>query len=312
MLTSIALTATSKEFSPPNDGARTNLLVDSTLGVDPEQGATGGPRALTWQCAYFDGAIHVRNDNIQVWQTARTIADITELSITFDNRPWMVVSYVQSGTAYVSWLNDAVVWVDVALGAGAVGPMVAQYGAANCPDSQVGAAAVYLRGGYVCARDSKDNYSVEYQLAVAPASATRVQRAGMSTTDEFLIELDGSVNAVTAVAQDILTDTYYCAVGDQTIPLFRGDRITGTWRSKVIQRDHYITFAWLRLDGPFESAYVRIYESGALKYSTPAITSNTPVRLPPGRYHETEIEVESDGVVTAIVLADSAQELWAA
>lgn len=309
MLTEVTFATADKVFRPPNDAARANLLVDWSLGVDPDEGISGGVRALTWQCSYFGGAVQIRNNSATTWQALRTLANVTELSLAFDSRGWIVLAYVQAGVAYVSWLNNALVWVDVALGSGAIGPMVAQAGAQSAPDNTVGVTVAYLRGGHLCCRNDQNAYLTETQLAVAPTSSTRVQRIGMSTGDEFLIELDGDTRAVTAVVQDVLTDSYYCAVGAQVLPLFRGSRVTGLWRSKILPRNHAAAFSYLRLDGPFESAVVRIYGDGTLRYTTPAITSNMPVRLPPGRYRETEFELESDGVVTALVLANSAEEL---
>lgn len=301
--------AAAGNFLPPKDAPRSNLRQDYTLGGVGLFDASEGPRYQAWQCAYFDGAIQVRPvAGSSTWLTLRTIANISEVSLTFDARQWPVVAYVQSGVSFVSYFN-MVAWVDIALGSGAITPMVAQDGASDAATALLDAVVVYLRGGFLCARYGSQNYGVEHQLIVAPPASSRVQRVGMSDDDRFLIELDGSERAVTAVLHDPLTDTLYCAAGALALPMRRGDLMTGTWRSRVVVMDGRPLYAWLRLDGPFESALVRVYGDGSLVYTTPAIVDDTPVRLPAQRFREVEFEVESASNVTGMALAHTAEEL---
>ncbi len=287
-------------FVAPRDVARISILQDSVVY-----------NGETLQAAYFGGAVQLRG-NTGTWSTLRTIADITEFSVVYDNRLWPVLAYVQSGVAYVSWKNDLSTWVDVALGSGAAGPFVAVAGAAVSRIDSRSVVVAYLQGGYLYSRSSYDNYSTATQLAPIPATSTRVKRAGMSTTDEFLVELDGVSRITTAVTTELITDTMYAVASDDLFPMFDAAITTGEWKSKRFVVNGFPAFGWGRLEGPFVSATMRLYADGALRYETPLITDTTPFRLPPGRCREIEIELEGTGRVTGVTLATTADEMEAA
>ena len=294
-------------FLPPNDERRPSVLFDVDLGpvayLDPSQGS----RYQTWHAGYFGGAVQVRPYSSSTWRSIRTIANVTELSFTFDNQARPVIAYVQSGVAYLAWFNGA--WVDVALGTAARGPMLAQDGSLVADVSAMGVVVAYLRNGQLYARESRFNYSVELALGTAPASSTRVARMGMSTADTLLIELDGASIATTAMLTDLLTDKLYVAVGAGVVPLTQDAPTAATWRSRKFVLDYQPSFAWCRLEGPLTSAVVRLYGDGVLFYTTPAITNNEPVRLPAVRCREFEIEIESATRITQVVLANNSEEL---
>lgn len=144
-------------------------------------------------------------------------------------------------------------------------------------------------------------------------------RTGVTTTialdfvSKRISTLDVSVSNVlqlaTAATQNPLADQLYIAVGTTIRPMFISGRRQGIWRSGRIGLNSYPGFAWLRLSGPFTSAVVRVYADGTLFYTTPSITSTDPVRLPAGRFRDYEFELQSDGRVTAMVLAHSSDEL---
>ena len=109
--------------------------------------------------------------------------------------------------------------------------------------------------------------------------------------------------------QDIRTDTLYRVIGTTVRPMFQGSALTATYRTGTFVLDNHPGFAWLRLEGPVTSAVARIYGDGVLRYTTPTITGNTPIRIPAIRSREWEIEVDSAGRVTDITLASSTREL---
>lgn len=116
---------------------------------------------------------------------------------------------------------------------------------------------------------------------------------------------------VSAMVNDLLTDTMYHATATEVLPQFQGAEVTGRWKSKRIVLDDWPGFAWMRLEGPFTSALVRLYSNGAL-FHTVTVTSNEPVRLPAGRAREWEIDIEASSIVTEICLATTAEEMRAA
>lgn len=114
---------------------------------------------------------------------------------------------------------------------------------------------------------------------------------------------------ITAVFTDLLTDTLYVVNGSDVLPLFRGETLTGTWRSKVIVRDDHPGFGWLRVNGEMTGPVtVRLYDDGVLFYEV-VVTGRDPARIPAGRKREWEIEVESGSRTTTVTLATSAKEL---
>lgn len=114
-----------------------------------------------------------------------------------------------------------------------------------------------------------------------------------------------------AARADRHTDILYVAAGTGIVPLFRTGRKTGTWRGKVLVLPQHAGFAWISVLSDFTATVtVRLYADGSL-FRTATFTSSTPQRLPPGRFKEWEIEVETEARVTEVVLASSTQELQA-
>lgn len=300
-LTSVSF-AQDIEFAAPRDTVRASVLQDTTVDNYGQ----------VYYMAYFGGAVKTRTDADSTWTTLRTISDVTEASLAYDNRGWPVLAYVRNATAYVSWKNDLGTWVDVALGSGAAGPFVARAGAAVARTDSTSVSVVYLQSGFLYVRNSYDNYSTATQLAPAPATSTRVTRAGMSTTDVFLVELDGAALVTTAVTTDLATDTLYAVASDEVFPMFHERATIGVWRSKRFVLNGFPAFGWGRLEGPFDSAVMRVYADGVLRYETPEITNTTPFRLPAGRCREIEVEIEGQDRVTGVTLATTSNELEAA
>lgn len=115
---------------------------------------------------------------------------------------------------------------------------------------------------------------------------------------------------VSAVFTDLLTDTLYLVVGTEVLPDLRAAALTGVWRGKIIIANDHPGFGWLRVNGDLGgSVVVRVYGNEVLHFTSPAITTRAPVRMPAGRFREWEIEVESAVRITSVTLASSAAEL---
>lgn len=103
----------------------------------------------------------------------------------------------------------------------------------------------------------------------------------------------------------------YGVNGDRIQRLFAGPGIrNATWRSKIAVLSQQAAFAWLVVESDFVDGpvTVRWYGDGVLRH-TVALTSRAPVRLPPGRYLEHEVEVVSQSRWNALTLASSTAEL---
>jgi hypothetical protein len=122
-----------------------------------------------------------------------------------------------------------------------------------------------------------------------------------------LVTLDIQADALYV---DKSTDTLYAARGGYIYAIFAGGPPrTGLWRSKIAVHPKQTGYAWLCVESDFEyPVVVRWFGDGVLRYTATVMTRN-PVRLPPGRWLEHEIEVQSQGRWTAITLASSTAEL---
>lgn len=109
---------------------------------------------------------------------------------------------------------------------------------------------------------------------------------------------------------DTLTDTMYVARGNGIYACFAGaGHREGTWRSKIMVMPQQTGFAWLSIESDFTApVVVQWFGDGELRH-TATVTSRAPVRLPPGRYLEHELEVTSSARWTALTLASSTSEL---
>ena len=113
---------------------------------------------------------------------------------------------------------------------------------------------------------------------------------------------------------DKYSDTLYIASGTNVIPVLSTGRMTGKWRSKLVVLPRQEPFAWISALSDFSApVVVRLYvDDNVSPFYTATLTSSTPQRLPPGRYKEWEIEVETTARVTEVVIASSTQELQSA
>lgn len=116
----------------------------------------------------------------------------------------------------------------------------------------------------------------------------------------------------TAAYNDKLTDTLYVVNGTQILAVYGGTaRRTGKWRSKRATLPQQSALAWAMVYGdqsPAAPVTLHLYGDGGLLH-TATFTGLTPRRLPPGRWLEYEVEIESKARVTRVVLAGSTQEL---
>lgn len=117
--------------------------------------------------------------------------------------------------------------------------------------------------------------------------------------------------SITATFNDLLTDTLYVAIGPGVYPMLTGAPKLATWRSKVITLDNFAGFGFLRVNGNLSAGgcVVRLYRDGVLFYTTPVITTRTPVRIPSGKARQWEVEVQSSDRIVSVEMATSLQEL---
>ncbi len=118
----------------------------------------------------------------------------------------------------------------------------------------------------------------------------------------------------TAMFVDNVTDALFYTDSGQIFKAFSAGRRVGLWKSAKIILPMQSAMAWVQVDGKQtadDPATVRWYGDGTLRH-TATFTNTTPQRLPPGRWLEHEVEVQSTSRLTKVVLAGSTQELQSA
>lgn len=116
----------------------------------------------------------------------------------------------------------------------------------------------------------------------------------------------------TAMFVDLPTDTLYVVNGTTINAAFRAtDRRTARWKSNLMTFEAQAPLAWAKVYSDFtEPVTLRWTADGQLRH-TMTFTSLEPQRLPPGRWLEHEVEIESRARVTKVVLTTSSEELKA-
>lgn len=118
-------------------------------------------------------------------------------------------------------------------------------------------------------------------------------------------------DTVSALFVDRVTDALYYVTGTTIRRAFAGvGNRTGYAYSKVFIFPRQEPLAWLQVeaDDAFGQVIVRWFGDGVLRH-TATVTSNTPVRLPAGRYREHTVEIESSMNVSTVTLASTTAEL---
>lgn len=158
-------------------------------------------------------------------------------------------------------------------------------------------------------------------IALNPSSIFAVEHEGVyvfrlangktyALGDGKLVEL---VLPGSAFYVDRVTDTLYVAEGTAVRAAFSAaGRRTARWRSKKITLTQQQPLAWWKVYSDFAAPVtVRWYGDGVLCH-TATFNDLEPQRLPPGRWLEHEVEIESTARVTKVVLASTTQELQSA
>ena len=142
-------------------------------------------------------------------------------------------------------------------------------------------------------------------------SGTAGTPAGCYAMDMVAKKLTRADMTATAVFSDSLTDAVFYTTGTEIKRAFAGGRRTAIYKTGKMVLPTPAPFAWLQVDGDLSGgtpATVRWYGDGVLRH-TATVTSTAPVRLPPGRWLEHEVEIESATRITKVLLTSTTQEL---
>ena len=106
------------------------------------------------------------------------------------------------------------------------------------------------------------------------------------------------------------TDSIFVAKATSVFAYDVGPKETTIWRTREYVFNRYPSFGWVRINATFETGViVRVYRDGVLSYTTPAIMTKDPVRLPAGKSKSWWFEIESADFITSFVVATTSAEL---
>jgi hypothetical protein len=110
---------------------------------------------------------------------------------------------------------------------------------------------------------------------------------------------------------DLIRDALYLNIAGTVSKWDTGTAYTYTWRSRVFEVPHPMTFSWGQVAAAAYPVTLRVYADGVLKH-TQTVADGKPFRLPSGfTAGDWEIEASGTAKITAIYLAQGIDELRA-
>lgn len=305
-------------FMAPDSRLRLDLLVDYELGGVDLFDASQGLMVQVWEARVSGGVVQVKPESAGTWTDVLTDSGITEIALAFDQNMRPVVAYVAGGVAKMRWFDTVPAAFVTTTFTGASSPVVTMDDKRALQMITNDVLLFYIKAGSVYCRQQRDRFSVERLLGAVPAGSTRFKRWGMSEalrvqlefgTDETL-SVDPDAVIHTEAYTDLLTDKLYVVDATSIVPMFDAANRTGVWRSPMLLAHQYPAFNWVRVNGQMDGAVVvRLYGDGALWHTTEPISDRAAHRLPKGRFKTIEIQVESAGDVTSVVMVSNTAEL---
>jgi hypothetical protein len=290
----------------PDSFPRLDTRVDFERGGVALNDPTQGYNIRDWQ---------VGTDGTDIWvctypeQSPRTVyytgADITEVSLAFDQNMAPTLAWVEAGLVKLRWFNSLTSSTVITTYPGARTPMLTLDDKRPIANASNDIIFAYIRDGNVCYREQRNRYETENVLGAVPSQASRLIQLGMGKNLRLQFKVTVIPNALHA---DRLTDTVYALTGDDIRGVGKGTVETAVWRSKVFRANEVPVMGWARVLGDYPLT-LRVIGDGAFQTVT-TITSDDPVRLRPGRWREWAVEVEGETRAVSLRLAQAVEELW--
>jgi hypothetical protein len=288
----------------PDNRVRLDPKVDWERGGVALNDSSQGLNVRDWK---------VWTDGIKVWvapdpEGAPAVevfagADITEVSLAFDQNMQPTLALVDAGVTKLRWYDTLANAMTTTNFPGHKTPMLTLDDKRDIA-TQTGVNDIifaYIREGLVCWRQQRDRYGAENQLGAAPSANSRILGVG----NRLQVKLS---SPPAAVHTDPLTDTLFVVSADDVLPVATGDTQTANWRSKTFVLDEQPTFGWARVEGDYP-VVVKLYGDGVLFFTSQPITSQKPFRVPARRFREWAVELEGATKVVAFAMAQDIGEL---
>lgn len=164
-------------------------VVDYEMGGIDINDASEGLLYQRWRAQLIRGQVIVDAPTVDPFVLIES-ADITEISLTFDQNMRPALAYVEAGTAKLRWYDSTIPGYDViSLPAGSITPRVAM------DDKRAKQATIsdiilaYVRSGSLYYRQQRDRFLIEYELSTG--ITTGLIKIGMNNRlrFQFMLEL---------------------------------------------------------------------------------------------------------------------------
>jgi hypothetical protein len=186
-------TAPPAQMLAPDSFPRPSRLEDYERGGIAVQDPSQGLNVRNWTCDYVDGDVRAYPlGEPGLAEVLFSVADIAELSFSFDQNMRPLVAYMVGPDAFLRWFDpvpNAV--VTVALAEGVRSPFLTMDDKRDFA-TLIGSNDVllfYLRGGSLYYRQQRERFNTERLLAAGLSDGLIISRAGMNRELRVQVEL---------------------------------------------------------------------------------------------------------------------------
>ena len=292
----------------PDASGRADRLVDFELGGAGLNDASQGLQVQAWKAFVSAGSVCVAPQPANTPVTPLfSAADVTELSLSFDQLMHPTIAFMQSGMCKLYWFDSLAAAQVMTSFPGAASPML-------CLDDkrplQVQSGVVdvlffYVLGGNLCYRQQRDRFTIERVLAALPPGSSEIMGVGMGVNGRVQVHMNASLAKHVDLTED---KVYLLNETGQVLPLHDGAPMMARWRSRLFEFHDQPSFGWARVDADGWPVTLKVM-AGNVVAATLTIPSDEPVRLPDVRSREWAVEVSAAARVVAVVVASSREEL---
>lgn len=288
---------------------RRDRKVDWEIGGWDLSDPTKGCNIRGWKC-YTDGT-DVWIETIQEptfrykWYTG---SGITEVTFSFDQLMRPVVAFVEGGLLKMRWYDTLAGAYTVTSYPGCTFPWITRDDKRTLQSDVSDVMLFYVKGTKAYYIQQRERYGVERMLVDTTDPDTKTTILGMSEGWRLECDLE---SYCTGSYTDLTTGQSYVVnpIG-QVLPVAKGGRAVGRWRSRTYEFHHQPSFAAARVIATRYPVIFRTVLDGEVGYET-FVFNEEPFRLPSDRARSWQFEIEAPYRIVEVALSDSLEEMEA-
>jgi hypothetical protein len=179
----------SGDFDPPENIIRTSLYIDYERGGVNLNDPYLGLNKLNWKSNYLNGGIKITDFNGFIQHTPLEIANVTELSFSFDRNMAVAIAYMVAGTSYLYFYDSTLGTYNTLIFNGITSIRLIHDDLREIADPYDDILFFYIKDNKVYFRRQRDRYVDEFEFCDLPEGKTRIQRLGFSNKLRLQVEL---------------------------------------------------------------------------------------------------------------------------